>query len=213
MEYDLNNLVKLEKNQITEAVRVLSQAFIDDPLIKWFFPDKSSREELSFSYFRFRIKYGILFGDVYATSHNLEGLAIWFSSENTKMTYVRMMRAGGIRLIMKLGFDLVGKLTSVGNFVSNIHQRLVNYPHLHLSPMGVAPEYQGQGYGSILMRSMLRRLDEQNLPCFLETQNEKNVKIYQHYGFKIIDKTTIPNSTLEHWSMLRNPLGKLEKNT
>jgi len=204
MDYDLKSLVKLEKNRLNDAAQVFSRAFIDDPLIKWFFPEMSSREQLSLSYFRFRIMYGLLYGEVYATSHNLEGLAVWIPSKNTKMTNLKMMRSGGFRLMKNLGFELIGKLISVSNFVSNIHHRLVNYPHWHLSPMGVAPEYQGKGYGSILMRSMLKKLDEENLPCFLETQNKENVEIYQHYGFEVIDLTSIPNSDLKHWSMLRN---------
>ena len=205
MEYDLKNLVKLEKHRINEAAEIFSRAFEDDPLVSWFFPDTSSRKEMSHSYFKFRIMYGILYGEVYATSPKMEGLAIWIPSKNVKMTNFKMFRSGGIRLIKELGFEYVGKLTSVGTFVSKIHHRLINFPHWHLSPMGVKPEYQGKGHGSKLMRSMLRKLDEEKLPCFLETQNKNNVEIYKHYGFNIIDKTTIPDAKLEHWSMLRYP--------
>jgi ribosomal protein S18 acetylase RimI-like enzyme len=205
MEYDLKNLVRLEKSRINEAAEVFSRAFEDDPLVRWFFPEISSRFEMSLSYFRFRIMYGISYGEVYATSPNLEGLAIWIPSKNTKMTNFKMFRSGGVRLIKELGFERVGKLTSVGTFVSKIHHRLINFPHWHLSPMCVEPEYQGKGYGSKLMRSMLNRLDEEKLPCFLETQNKNNVDIYKHYGFNIIDTTTIPHAKLEHWSMLRYP--------
>ena len=205
MEYNLKRLYRLEKNNVEEAAKVFSKAFEDDPLIRWFFPDDSTRIEMSFSYFRFRIMYGILFGEVYATSQNLEGLAVWIPSKKVKMTYLRMIRSGGFHLMKDLGFGLIGKLTSVSSFVSKIHHRLVGIPHWHLSPMGVDPEYQGQGYGSKLMRSMLKKLDEENLPCFLETQNKNNVEIYQHYGFHIIDISTIPNANLEHWSMIRYP--------
>ncbi|NPD90246.1 MAG: GNAT family N-acetyltransferase [Asgard group archaeon] len=205
MEYNLKSLVKLEKDRINEAAEVFSRAFVDDPLVKWFFPEDSSRIEMSFSYFRFRIMYGVLYGEVYATSQDLEGIAVWIPPKNVKITNFKMLRSGGFRLMKDLGFELIGKLMSIGNFVSNIHQRLLNVPHWHLSPMGVAPEYQSQGFGSKLMRSMLKRLDEEKLPCFLETQNKNNAEIYRHYGYKIIDFTTIPNTDLQHWSMLRNP--------
>ena len=205
MEYDLKDLFKIGKDQIQEAAEVFSKAFVDDPLTRWFFPDSSSRKEMSSSYFRFRIRFGVLFGEVYATSQNLEGLAVWYPSKKMDMTYWRMLRSGGMKLLKELGIGTVQRMMLIGNFTSELHHNQLNFPHWYLAPMGVDPDYQGKGYASMLMRSMLKRLDDEILPCFLETQNENNIEIYKHYGFKIIGKTTIPNTNLEHWSMLREP--------
>ncbi|MHA1952843.1 MAG: GNAT family N-acetyltransferase [Candidatus Heimdallarchaeaceae archaeon] len=205
MDYNLKSLVRLEKNRIEEAAEVFSRAFADDPLLNWFLPENSSRKEMSFSYFKFRIRFGVLFGEVYATSQNLEGLAVWFPSNKMDMTYWRMLKSGGMRLFKELGFSTVQRMMSIGDFVSDLHHHQINFPHWYLAPMGVDPDYQGKGYASRLMRSMLKRLDNEKLPCFLETQNENNVEIYKHYGFKIVGKAKIPKSDLEHWSMLRDP--------
>jgi hypothetical protein len=35
---------------------------------------------------------------------------------------------------------------------------------------------------------MLNRLDETGLPCYLETLDEKNVGIYERFGFKLVEK-------------------------
>ena len=51
---------------------------------------------------------------------------------------------------------------------------------------------------------MLNRLDHQNLHCFLQTVNEKNVGLYKHYGFKVVEETKLPKTDLIVWSMLRN---------
>ena len=204
MEYNLKSLVRLEKDRIKEAAEIFSRAFEEDPLLRWFFPESSSRKEMSFSYFKFRIKFGVLFGEVYATSQKLEGLAIWFPSKKMDMTYWRMIKSGGMKLLKELGVGTVQRMMSIGNFVSHLHHRQINFSHWYLTPMGVDPDYQGKGYASRLMRSMLRRLDDERLHCFLETQNENNIEIYKHYGFKIVGKTTIPKTNLEHWSMLRD---------
>jgi predicted GNAT family N-acyltransferase len=50
---------------------------------------------------------------------------------------------------------------------------------------------------------MFARLDKEKLPCFLETQSEKNVKIYKRYGFRVVEKGAIPDTEIPHWAMLR----------
>jgi hypothetical protein len=52
---------------------------------------------------------------------------------------------------------------------------------------------------------MLERIESEGLPCFLETQNEKNVPLYEHFGFEVIYRETIPEVELTNWGMVRSP--------
>ena len=63
--------------------------------------------------------------------------------------------------------------------------------------------FQGKGYARSLLRAMLGRIDNERLPCYLETQNQSNLPIYRHYGFKVIKDVIIPGTKLHHWLMLR----------
>jgi len=72
-----------------------------------------------------------------------------------------------------------------------------------LYQMGIEPELQGKKLSSKLMRAMFEKTDEQGMPCFLETQKEKNVSIYEHMGFEVLEKTIIPNLEAPNWAMLR----------
>ena len=38
--------------------------------------------------------------------------------------------------------------------------------------------------------------------CYLETNNDPNVPIYEHFGFKVMEKTIVPNSNVPHYAML-----------
>jgi predicted GNAT family N-acyltransferase len=67
---------------------------------------------------------------------------------------------------------------------------------MHLGPVAVDPELQGQGYSSKLIRPMLERLDSQELPCYLEAQSESNVSIYEHYGFEVLAKGNVPKEVM-----------------
>jgi GNAT superfamily N-acetyltransferase len=49
----------------------------------------------------------------------------------------------------------------------------------------VLPEAQGRGVGRALMEVVLRRADEEGMPCYLESsRREPNVRIYERFGFR-----------------------------
>jgi hypothetical protein len=50
---------------------------------------------------------------------------------------------------------------------------------------------------------MLDRLDEKKMSCYLETLDEKNVSLYEHLGFTLIEESNIPETPLVSWAMLR----------
>ena len=58
--------------------------------------------------------------------------------------------------------------------------------HWHLGPIGVAPELHGRGIGKALLASFLEMVDEQDSPAYLETDVDKNVALYERFGFKVV---------------------------
>ena len=94
---------------------------------------------------------------------------------------------------------------ALDRYINDVHKRLVPYSHHYLEILGVDPQYQGQGFSSKLIKPMLVRLDTEGKPCYLETQDEKDVAIYLHFGFTVIDESVIPDTPLHSWAMLRKP--------
>ena len=91
----------------------------------------------------------------------------------------------------------------VEEIANSVQNEFVNFPHWYLSIIGVDPDYQGMGYASKLLKTKLAEIDEQNLSCFLHTENENNLKIYEHFGFELIKKVKIPNADFYLYGMLR----------
>src|ERR1051325_7999935 len=58
-------------------------------------------------------------------------------------------------------------------------------PHVHLGPIGVSPELQGQGIGSALMKLYIEHLVDQKLAGYLETDRPENVKFYERFNFRV----------------------------
>jgi len=94
-------------------------------------------------------------------------------------------------------------MSYLSGYIDAIHQRQAPFKHWFLQTIGVNPRSQGKGYASKLIRPMLTRIDEEGLPCYLETLDEHNVPLYEHLGFKVVDKATIPKTSLTNWAMLR----------
>lgn len=76
-------------------------------------------------------------------------------------------------------------------------------PHWYLNMVGVLPEHQGRGHGGALVRDLTARADADRVPCYLETDKEDNVRIYERHGFHVTSRQTAPLD-LDVWFMRRD---------
>ena len=63
--------------------------------------------------------------------------------------------------------------------------------HWHVGPIGVNPEHQGRGIGTALLAAFLEMADAQASPAYLETDVDRNVALYEKFGFKVIGQEDI----------------------
>jgi ribosomal protein S18 acetylase RimI-like enzyme len=197
------NIISLRETMLPAAVETFSQAFREDELYKYIVPDGHLRIEFLRTFFTFRLRYGMKFGEVQTTSDRCEGVAIWIPFENRKMTVPRILRSGGLSAMRTMDADTRRKLMALQEFAESARRKILE-PHWHLSPIAVHPDHQGQGLASFLIRSMLERLDKTHSACLLETQTARNVSMYQRFGFKVMDEGIIPGSNVRHWVMWRD---------
>jgi GNAT superfamily N-acetyltransferase len=83
-----------------------------------------------------------------------------------------------------------------------------NHPrerHVYLPAIGVAPEWQGKGIGTALLRPMLERCDREGLPAYLEASSERNRACYERNGFVARDALQLPGGGPPLWPMWRDP--------
>ena len=76
-------------------------------------------------------------------------------------------------------------------------------PHLHLGPIGVAPQAQRQGVGTALMRCYLEHLRAEKLPGYLETDKPENLEFYEKFGFVVEHEEELIGAPT--WYMWREP--------
>ncbi|MGD0312120.1 MAG: GNAT family N-acetyltransferase [Acidimicrobiales bacterium] len=82
-------------------------------------------------------------------------------------------------------------------------------PHWHIGPIGVRPELQGHGVGKALLKTFLTTVDEQGSPAFLETDVDRNVVLYQRFGFSVTSRENIVGvNTRFMWRDTRPSFGR-----
>jgi ribosomal protein S18 acetylase RimI-like enzyme len=199
------DIVKLSRQQIGQAAAMLTRAFFDDPKLIHLLPDITAKKELSRYLFEFELQYGMNYGDVYTTSPSVEGVAVWLPSSKSEVTFWRAFRSGGMRLQNQLGKTVMDRLMSFSQAIDNLHKKHAPYRHYYLFFIGVDPAYQKKRVASRLITPLIGWLDMQKLPCYLNTQNEKNIGLYEHFGFRVIEQLVLPDSGIVHTAMLRNP--------
>lgn len=196
---------RLDKPQIRAAAEVLTRAFYDDPLCTSFIPDALERKKKLHHVLETIVRYSVSYGEVYATSPNFEGVAAWLPSDRVKMTLWQGIRSGGLSILLNLGLGATLRQLSVSDLMYSVHKRHIASPHWYLYLLGVEPVLQGKGYASNLIKTMLNRADREGLGCYLDNTNEKNLPMYQHYGFRVIEEYKVPKTGVSLWAMLREP--------
>ncbi|MFX0006021.1 MAG: GNAT family N-acetyltransferase [Promethearchaeota archaeon] len=206
---ELPQVQKLHEEQIEEASRVLGRAFQDDPLFAYCIPDPTERKKKCAIHCKWLILLGFLTGEVYSSSNDIEGVAIWHPYDIKEKNVEEQPKELLIKLrkVRKELFSDALYLERVTNFeeIANSFQKeCVDFPHWYLTMVGVDSNHQGNGYGSKLIEIRLNKFDNNNLPCYLHTENEKNIKFYEQFGFELIGKIKIPDSNVVFHPMLRN---------
>ncbi len=205
----LNHLKRLQNDQIEAASRVAARAFYDDPLFVYCFPDLNERKIKAVTHCEYMILLGILSGEVFITSSNIEGVAVWhaYDIKDQKIEKQSKEIIRRLRRVKRENFSdrlFAEKFSIYAEINISLHNEHVNFPHWYFIMLAVDPLQQGKGHGSMLIRAKLRELDKQNLPCYLDTQNENNVSLYEHFGFELVGEVKVPDSNVKFYGMLRN---------
>lgn len=199
---ELVDLIKLSKTHIKPVCDMLSRTFQNDPVIRWQIPDVHKRLMKIHNYWELILRIGIKYGEVYGTSKDLEGIAIWYPP-NIKISYWKYLKKGIFKFPMIFGIKSTKKITFVQAVKDSIRNILMKGSYWYLELIAVDPIHQGKGFGSMLLKPMIKLIDEKNLPIWLDTNVKKNLSLFNHFDFSILEEIIIPKTNLVIWFMVR----------
>lgn len=201
----LMEIIKLDPRKINKASEVLAASFFYYPMFTFYFPDTHRRIRYLPWYFKKILNTALRYGAVHTTPE-VSGVIFTLTPGHTKISLWEYIRSGFLLTPFALGFRNYKRSMECEDFVDKTQIKLMrNRPHYYLWGLAVDPRHKAQGIGASLMQPLLAQADAQNMPIYLETHDENNIRYYQKYGFKLIHTTCIPKYQLPIWCMLREP--------
>lgn len=181
---------------------VLTRAFLDDPVIGWFFPDESERPRRVRRYFReIVLDVGLSETTEVCTTEDRGAVAVWAPPDQWRVSVRRQLRLLP-RYVAIASIRWAPSRLLAFNQIEGRHPK--GPPHWYLPTLGTDPDRQGRGHGSALLGERLARCDADGLPAYLESSKEANVPFYERHGFEVTETFDLPDGP-RLWLMWRDP--------
>ena len=210
MKSDQKNVTrKLSIADLSAAAEIMAEAYHEDPLWLYLIPNEKKRKIIEHRFFKAFLTLQFNSWEYYGVSYPLKGVALWKFPNPPKISTREKLRvlfkSGLIGFVFSRFIIKYFKIVSVFNRMETLHKKYALSPHYYLSSIGVKPQYQGQGLASRLIKPILLKADKESKGVYLETLTPRNVPIYQHFGFKIMEKVEFPKENLTMWAFYRPP--------
>ena len=171
----------LEKSDISESSRVLSEAMLNVPLHIAVFQGNGEEER--------KISENMFFGLL----SDLPGVTFLARINRQIVGVMRMKSCSGSKVTNE--HAQTGDVTNLDWRKSYWHNEWARHDpldqHWHLGPVGVLPSHQGKGIGTKLLSRFCQEVDACLSPAYLETDTDKNVRFYERFGFEVVKETDI----------------------
>ena len=164
------------------AAAVLARALHCDPMMVYLLPDPDRRARLLPRFLGALQRYCLRYGTV-MVEQGLSGVACWLPPGATEVSVGRMARTGMLSAAAPLGIGGLRRLLTLTSAMERDHHRGMREPHWYLWLLGTEPSQVRRGIGGALLRPVLARADAEQVPCYLETHSERNLRFYAGHGF------------------------------
>lgn len=161
------------------AAGMLARAFVTNPLhVATFGPDHLGSNDAFF-----RVGLPLMKGRRLAALQDgaLVGFIHWIESPLCQPSDEEKRRLGPL-VLRTVGIRAAWRLRS---WLTTWSRHDPRAPHVHLGPVGVLPELQGRGIGSLLMEPYCEQLDRQAQVGYLETDRPEQVRFFGRFGFEV----------------------------
>ena len=192
----------VQKRDLPQAAAVLVDAFEHDPVWKSILSDATPTQRIAA--FEAPLRYCLKYGQVCAPSEDLEGVAAWVPGHLSLMTPWRMLRSGAMWAGLRMGWEAAKKMGPIfAPLDADRKANMKGQTFIYLLVIGVAPAFQGQGFGGKLLRALIKESERTGTPLYLETETESNVRLYERFGFVVVKEIVLPIINLPMWEMTR----------
>ncbi len=188
-----HKLYRVQKEDLPGLRELLTQCFEEDPLYLKLIPDEDTRKRLLPELFECDLTEFFETCEIYADSRELHGILVvsdcreaihpfhYFLAEIRALLKTDEYLIKEDKSLKTLWHFMLGRDYLNSSWTDQLHQQ----ERLHIIYLAVRPSMQHQGISALLMNEAMDYASKHHMMLSLETHNEKNVALYQHFGFKI----------------------------
>jgi len=181
-------------------VRVLANAFADDPVFEHMLPlGIRRRDERLHRLFSLDVSRSTRLGGAW-TSSDGAAAAIWYPPGQWRPGTWEALRQ------TPTAMRAFGRHLSVASRTQNaMYTHHPERPHWYLYYLGTELHRRGTGVGAAIMHPALELCDQKRLPAYLEATSERNRTFYLRHGFVDMDTLELPDDGPTLYAMWREP--------
>lgn len=193
----------LDSHDVDEAARVISEAFIDDPLCAFMLPTRRTRTRTLYKFFRPYTEVNVKSKRAFGYGQPLEGVAFWLAPDQAGISIsVRSLFSFLPLLISKYPIGYI-RARSILAKIDELHHKHAVGRHFYLDNIGVLESARGKGASSKLIRPFLEMADSQGAFAYTDTVTRENVSLYEHFGFECVEEAPVGDTGITVWSLRR----------
>jgi len=178
------------KEDFNTAVKIFSDAFSEDTLFRFAFPDKNQRLRLTKIIYEFVVKKLVPIMKLKLKGLYVNGKLVsvcTYSTPESKKGWTDELSVAVDKMQKKANDKFIGL---IGEYSVKSRQFKIKEPHFYFNELAVTPGEQGKGCGKIIfeyVESQCRKHPAAK-SVWLDTPNPVNIKIYKHLGYKIMHR-------------------------
>ncbi|KAH3765811.1 hypothetical protein Pelo_2346 [Pelomyxa schiedti] len=178
----------------------MSRGFMDDPFVGALIPDTSVRRLFLWCFFTSYFPSWLTgrktmvrrcFSREMPAMGDTKAATIWFLTSFEIWSLITMAFLAWWNIGMK-GLLILLRVLSCFSRAGDCEARIMGKgtKYMKLIAIAVDPSMRNGGLGSLVIQPELDTADSQNLPCYLESSNLKNLTFYKRAGFEVVETIT-----------------------
>ena len=188
------------KNELNILSDIAKEAYINYPLHNWFFNGKYDYVN-SKNIMHYMLKSMYDSSIIYADEKIPNGFLMALLPSNSRNNNLDFFIKVGIKVLFRNGIETIKRLKQFDEWTSEIGEKFTNNKDIYLYNICVKKREQHHGIATKLLEPIIEYCNKTNNICYLDTNLQSNVIFYQHIGFKLLLKTKIPGSDVDHFCM------------
>lgn len=134
-------------------------------------------------------------------SEDINSVLVYIPPKSKEPGLVSYLKAGGIRMLLKLGIISTIRLLRFDVQAQKSAKRYRSSNDGYLMAFATRKDKQGKHYGGPLMHALLNYLKAKGEGCYLETLKASNVELYSKFSFQLKEELHLEKGNLTMYSM------------